>query len=48
MATGRYGGVIYAMHHYFISCEGLTMTSANHWVLQLVSRDREGMMYLFV
>jgi hypothetical protein len=23
--AGRYGGVYYAMHHYFISCEGLSM-----------------------
>ncbi|KIK41424.1 hypothetical protein CY34DRAFT_806086 [Suillus luteus UH-Slu-Lm8-n1] len=27
--TGRYGGVNYALHHYFISCEGLPMQTVD-------------------
>lgn len=29
-ATGRYGGVVYALHHSFISCEGLARVSSGH------------------
>ncbi|KAG2366048.1 hypothetical protein BDR07DRAFT_1458792 [Suillus spraguei] len=28
--AGRYGGVNYAMHHYFISCEGLPMQTVDY------------------